>query len=501
MVCLKVFVNKSNLNRHTERVHRTPVQPRVDEFDVHRQSGGMNGDDDVQSTSQKKFENVGEQVDVDSQDDDRSMVDRDASNSDGYNGDSDSGQGEMVECDDLRQSSGLNGCGVSRDIFSDLSSVGAVSDSKCDDNDDNQVDVFSQDDDQLTVDRDASDADGSYGDSELSDSGEFDLPEQSGGTKFENDDNQIDISSQSGDHKCYKLKWLYGFWNLEMFKKMKKWSGVKLKKAVPSVIYYLTLMSRALSRDSILKSIMVTADHFRKMSCSPSNYEALGRAVSKRQGVIHDILAFSAEEAEMLSDDDSSDDSEFDIWRFINDILDGENVSGSVRTKRGVELILFYMRSADAWRRDDLYRSICKILKQKVKHMSLQKALKYAISQKKFQIVRMFKQMPGKTGDNDESGSDGDDESESDNDGYEILKKLAPTATDRESESDDDDSDDESKSKSENNDVDKVSGSYNPYVDYYANQARTGQTNPAEKFCPYCALRYSERICPNCSRP
>ena len=55
VVCLKVFVNKSNLNRHTERVHRTPVQPRVDEFDVHRQSGGMNGDDDVQSTSQKKI--------------------------------------------------------------------------------------------------------------------------------------------------------------------------------------------------------------------------------------------------------------------------------------------------------------------------------------------------------------------------------------------------------------------------------------------------------------
>ena len=131
---------------------------------------------------------------------------------------------------------------------------------------------------------------------------------------------------------------------------MKEWSGVKLKRANPSVFYYLVLMSRALSRDSVLKSIMATADHFQDMYCSPSNYDVLGRAVSKRQGIIHDILVASAEEAKMPSDDDSSDcsDREFDIWGFINDSLDDKNVSGSARTKRGVELILFYMRNADA---------------------------------------------------------------------------------------------------------------------------------------------------------
>ena len=98
---------------------------------------------------------------------------------------------------------------------------------------------------------------------------------------------------------------------------------------------------------------------------------------------------------------------------------------------------------------------------------------------------------------------DDTDESESDDDGYEILKKLAPTVTDGESESDDDDSDDESNSKSENDDVDKekVSKPYNPYIDYYVNQALTSQTYPAEKLCPYCVLSYSGKTCPNCGRP
>ena len=159
----------------------------------------------------------------------------------------------------------------------------------------------------------------------------------------------------------------------------------------------------------------------------------------------------------MPSDDDSSDgcNREFDIWEFINDILDDENVSGSARTKRGVELILFYMRNADAWRRESLYRSIKKISNKKVKHMSLQKALKYAISRKKFEILRMLKLMLGKTDENDESESDDDDESESDYDGYEILKKLAPTAIDSESESDDDDSDDEDNKEEEKSNGDK----------------------------------------------
>ena len=85
----------------------------------------------------------------------------------------------------------------------------------------------------------------------------------------------------------------------------------------------------------------------------------------------------------------------------------------------------------------------------------------------------MLKLMLGKTDENDESGSD--------DDGYEILKKLAPTATDRESESDDDDSDDESNSESENDDVDKENGSkpYTPYIEHFVKQA---QANPSGNF-------------------
>jgi hypothetical protein len=263
-----------------------------------------------------------------------------------------------------------------------------------------------------------------------------------------------------------------------MVKQMKKWSGDKLKKAVPSMFYNLTLISRALSRDAILESIMDTADYFQDMYCSHSNYEALGRAVSKRRSVIRDKLALSAKDTE--SDDGS--DREFDIWEFINDILDDENVSGSVRTKRGVELILFYMRNADAWRHDSIYRSIKKISKQKVKHnMSLQKALKYAICRKKFEILRMLKLSERDDDDTDESESDNDDVFESDNDGYEILKKLTPTVVDRESEMSE--SNDESNGESENDDVstdkEKRSEPCNPYIEYYVKQARA---NPSQNF-------------------
>ena len=92
--------------------------------------------------------------------------------------------------------------------------------------------------------------------------------------------------------------------------------------------------------------------------------------------------------------------------------------------------------------------------------------------------------------DSDESESDNDDVFESDNDGYEILKKLAPTVVDRESEMSE--SNDESNGESENDDVstDKEKGSkpYNPWIEYYVNQARRSQTYPAEKTCPNCDL-------------
>ena len=179
---------------------------------------------------------------------------------------------------------------------------------------------------------------------------------------------------------------------------MKKWSDAKLKNVIPSVFYNLTLISRAQSWEDNLKTIMVTAGRYRE-KYSIQDYEALECAVSKRRGVIRDKLAISPNEPE-------SDDLKFDVWGFINDILDGEETSddsdwdfsseiltgkyfsGKARTKRGATLILYYMRNADAWRHDCIYRSINKILKQKVKHMTLQNALKYAIRQKKNEILR-----------------------------------------------------------------------------------------------------------------
>ena len=65
--CNKWFSCKSSLNRHTKKLHRTHVQPPVD--DDSRQSGGLCGDDDVQSTSQTTFKNADNEVDVASQKD------------------------------------------------------------------------------------------------------------------------------------------------------------------------------------------------------------------------------------------------------------------------------------------------------------------------------------------------------------------------------------------------------------------------------------------------
>ena len=206
----------------------------------------------------------------------------------------------------------------------------------------------------VETDGEASHFDGYYGATEASNSGELDTPRQSGmirgerivqytlQTNFlENADNQVDVASQDDDRSMIvnvgsgskpddstqhsdfsrnsvnssdeeygdKLRDLYNFWHLEMVKQMKKWSGDKFKKAVPSVFYSLSLISRALSRDDILKSIMETADHFRDMYLPGAQYESLERAVSKRRSVIRDKLALSAKEPE--SDDGS--DLEFDI--------------------------------------------------------------------------------------------------------------------------------------------------------------------------------------------
>ena len=85
------------------------------------------------------------------------------------------------------------------------------------------------------------------------------------------------------------------------------------------------------------------------------------------------------------------------------------------------------MWNAEVWRHDSVYKSIKKILKQKVKNMSLQKALKYTIWWKKFESLRTLGAPAERDDDDrDESESDNDDVFESDNDGIGILKKLWP---------------------------------------------------------------------------
>ena len=136
--------------------------------------------------------------------------------------------------DDLRLRS-ANGAGTSQSNF---------------ENADNKVDVTSQtdfDDDNLsTVANDGSDSDDSSQHSDFS------------------------LNSQQSSDEEYgdTLSDIYSFWHLEMVDQMKKWSVNKLKQVVPSVFYNLTLISRALSRDDILKSIMDTAEHFQEMFLS-----------------------------------------------------------------------------------------------------------------------------------------------------------------------------------------------------------------------------------------
>ena len=170
---------------------------------------------------------------------------------------------------------------------------------------------------------------------------------------------------------------------------------------------------------------MQTAEHFQDTFHIGFD-EALEHAVLKRRFLIRDILAVSAKEAKSStdgyesdssmesSDNDSSDGesiaSEFDIWKMSNEKTDNENVYGDARTKTGLDHVLCFMRHGIAWRRDNMYKAIMITLKkaQVSKHMSFQKALKYAIHQNRYKIRKKLVEHD----DDDESESDDDDSDE-----------------------------------------------------------------------------------------
>ena len=107
--------------------------------------------------------------------------------------------------------------------------------------------------------------------------------------------------------------------------------------------------------------------------------EALEHAVFMRRFLIHSKLTISAKEAENSmdgnasdnsmesSDNDSSDGesiaSEFDIWTMTNDKMDDENVSGDARTKRGLDIVLCFMRFGVLQRCDSIYKAIMTTLR------------------------------------------------------------------------------------------------------------------------------------------
>ena len=430
VTCFKQFANKSNLNRHTETFHSSHVQPPVDEFDDPRQSSGLNGGgvsrdifSDVSSVDAVSHsqcdENDDNQVDDFSQDDDQSTIDNVISTRSTM-------ENNMCRIcmKDFSNNSNLTrhvkyihgdrvcGGGKSRDIFSDTSSVGGNSHSECDNNDDNQVDDFSQDDDQSTVDN--------------------------VGSGNKSDDRSDDGSPHTSND----------FYQLDIWSAINNWYGGKTGKQklnfILNRLFKLTLLSRAVSRDDSCESITRTAEHFQDtfyMGCD----EALEHAVLKRRFLIRDILAASAKEAENSMDDyasdncmDSSDSSDgsdrgFDIWNVTNNKMDNENVSGDARTKRSLDLVLRCMRLVIAWCHDNIYKAIMITLKkaQVSKHMSFHKALKYAIHQNRYKIRKKLIEHD----DDNESESDDDDKSECENDDSD------------ETEYDNDDSNDESKSK------------------------------------------------------
>ena len=97
------------------------------------------------------------------------------------------------------------------------------------------------------------------------------------------------------------------------------------------------------------------------------------------------------------------------------------------------------MRNAETWRRDRIYSSIRKILKQKVKKKTLQKALKYMIREKKFEILSKL----DVSAEHDNKPENNYHKSDIENDGIEILKKIAPSVIDGETEMSESDSDSE----------------------------------------------------------
>ena len=105
-----------------------------------------------------------------------------------------------------------------------------VGDSECDDNDDNQVDDFSQDDDQSTVDN--------------------------VGSGYESDDRSDDGSPHTSNDFC----------QLDIWSAINNWYGGKTGKQklnfILNRLFKLTLLSRAMSRDDSCESIIQTAEHF-----------------------------------------------------------------------------------------------------------------------------------------------------------------------------------------------------------------------------------------------
>ena len=259
--------------------------------------------------------------------------------------------------------------------------------------------------------------------------GEFELPKQSGGMYVGSDpspdlfstpsDNDIVSRSEcvaNDDVNVSGSEFLdrsdvsspdtsRDFCGLDIWGIISKWYGGKTGKQklqfILNRVFKLTLLSRALFRDDILKSIMQTVEYFQNTFHMGFD-EALEHAVLKRRFLIRDILAVSDNTAENSMDchtsdkrmatsdssDDKNDTSAVNIWEMTNTKMNNENVSGTARTKRSLEYVLFCLQHDIAWRRDSIYKAIMVSLKkaQAGNRMTFQKALKHAIHQNRYKI-------------------------------------------------------------------------------------------------------------------